>query len=402
MRSLEELTANPPPDEAITTGRPAPVVPPPHRRLDGTRLAVKDLVAVAGSPLRAGTLARAAAPVEPRDAAIVARLRAAGADVTGIVALHEIAFGTTGINDQVGFPPNPHDPTRIPGGSSSGSAVAVAEGVCDLAIGTDTGGSIRIPAALCGVVGFKPTFGRYPTDGVLALSTSLDHVGLLAPTVAAVATAHHALTGDLAAPPRRPGRLGVERTALAVADPPVAAAVDRALGVLRDAGWELVDVAWPGRERVQEVTTAIMFAEAAALHRTLLDHHADRLGDDVLARLRLGAQVSDEAYRAAVAEAAVLRAEVDAVLDEVDAVVSPTVPIVAPAIDRVRAEPTVPAVLVSNTRIANVTGLPAVSVPVSTPDSDDTLPVGLQVLAATDVDALAVASTVEHLAASHP
>jgi len=397
VRSLEELSINPPPDEAVTAGSPAPLFPARAGRLDGVRLAVKDLVAVAGSPLRAGTRARADAPPEPRDAAIVARLRAAGAEVSGIVGLHEIAFGVSGINDQVGFPPNPHDPTRIPGGSSSGSAVAVADGSCDLAIGTDTGGSIRIPAALCGVVGFKPTYGRYPTDGVLALSTTLDHVGLLGPTVAAVTAGHHALTGDHSRS-ATPGRLGVDRTALAVADTPIAAAVDRVLAALSDAGWELVDVTWPGRERVQEATTAIMFAEAAALHRALWEDHPDELGADVLARLRLGADVTAEAHRAALTEAEALRSEVAVVLDGVDAVVGPTVPVLAPTIDAARAEPTLPAVLVSNTRLANVVGTPAASVPVPS----GTLPVGLQVLAATDSRTLAVAAAVEELATSEP
>jgi Asp-tRNA(Asn)/Glu-tRNA(Gln) amidotransferase A subunit family amidase len=396
VRSLDELALNPPPDRAVTTGTFD--VPPPRERLDGVRLAVKDLMAVAGRPLRAGSLTRAGAPPEPRDATVVAQLRAAGAELVDIVALHEIAFGTTGINDQVGFPPHPDDPTRIPGGSSSGSAVAVARGTADLAIGTDTGGSVRIPAALCGVVGFKPSYGCYSTDGVLTLSATLDHVGLMAPTVAGIARAHRALTGEAVPPTAGPGRLGVERTAVTVAEPAVAAAVERALAALRAAGWELVDVAWPARERVQEVTTTIMFAEAAAHHRTLLDHHADRLGADVRARLELGAGLTHHAYRNALGEAAALATEIDGVLDEVDAVVAPTVPVVAPTIAAVRADPTVPAVLVSNTRIANVVGRPAVSVPVP----GGGLPVGLQVLAASDVGALTVAAAVEHLARSSP
>ena len=394
MRSLDELAANPGPDEAVTAGQPAPAPPAPGARLDGVRLAVKDLVAVGGHPLRAGSLARAGAPDEPRDAAVVAVLRAAGATVSGIVDLHEIAFGTTGINDQVGFPPNPRDADRIPGGSSSGSAVAVAEGRADLAIGTDTGGSIRIPAALCGVVGFKPSYERYPTDGVLALSPTLDHVGFLAPTVEAIAAAHRALTGEAVTPLRRPGRLGVDRTALVVADHPVATAVDTALRALHDAGWELVDVTWPERARVQEVTTAIMFAEAAAVHRTLLESHADRLGADVLARLRSGAAIPSGDHRAAAADAVELHAEVSARLATVDAVVGPTLPVVAPTIDEARADAAWPARLVSNTRLANVTGLPAFSLPLATGRNGDGLPVGLQVLAATDARALAVATAI--------
>lgn len=396
MPSLDQLPANPGPDEPVATGRAVPAAP--VAGLDGLRVAVKDLVAVAGRPLGAGSRARAGAPAERRDAAVVARLRAAGAEIGPSVALHELAFGTTGINDQVGFPPNPHDPARIPGGSSSGSAVAVAEGSADLGIGTDTGGSVRIPAAFCGVVGFKPAFGSYPTDGVLALSSTLDHVGLLAADVATVARTHHALTGDPEASLAlaRPGRLAVERTALAVADAPVAAAVERVLRVLADAGWELVDVGWPGRERVQEVSTTVMFGEAAAHHRRLLEGRADRLGPDVLVRLRAGAAIADDAYRAALDEAVTLRGEVSALLAGFDAIVAPTVPVVAPTIESTRADATTPAVLVSNTRIANVTGHPAVSVPVPT----DGLPVGLQVLAGTDARALAVAAAVEAVARS--
>jgi len=392
--SLDELPENPGPDRAVATG--PVVVDPPGGRLDGVRLAVKNLVAVEGRPLRAGSKTRAGAPPEPRDAAVVAGLRAAGAVVGASVALHELAFGTTGVNDQVGFPTNPHDPARIPGGSSSGSAVAVATGAADLAIGTDTGGSVRIPAALCGVVGFKPTYGSYPTDGVLALSTTLDHVGLLGATVAAVAHGHRALTGDEIRGPATPGRLGIERSALAVADPPVAAAVGRALDTLRAAGWEVVEVDWPARDRVQEVTTTIMFAEAAAHHRALLDDHADQLGADVRARLEVGADITLDAYRSARAEAVAITTEVTAVVDELDAVVGPTVPILAPTVERARSEPTLPALLVSNTRIANVVGLPAISVPVPSA----ALPVGFHVLAATDAGALAVAAAVEHLARS--
>ena len=401
MRSLDELAANPGPDEAVTAAHPTPTQPAPATRLDGVRLAVKDLVAVAGHPLRAGSLARADAPAEPRDAAIVALLRAAGATVAGIVDLHEIAFGTTGINDQVGFPRNPHDAERIPGGSSSGSAVAVAEGRADLAIGTDTGGSIRIPAALCGVVGFKPSYARYPTDGVLALSPTLDHVGLLAPTVAGIVAAHRALTGEAPTPVRRPGRLGVDRTALVVADAPVAAAVDAALRTLHDAGWELVDVTWPERARIQEVTTAIMFAEAATVHRTLLETHGDKLGADVLARLRVGAAIPAADHRAAAADAVELHAEVTAQLATVDAVVGPTLPVVAPTVAEARADATWPARLVSNTRLANVTGVAALSLPLATNSDGATdghsrggLPVGLQVLAASDAQALAVATAI--------
>ena len=377
------------PTEAVTAGVPMPPLPAPGARLDGLRIAVKDLVAVAGEPLQAGTLARSDAPPEPRDAAVVAQLRAAGAMITGTVALHEIAFGTTGVNDQVGFPPNPHDPLRVPGGSSSGSAVAVAEGQADLAIGTDTGGSVRIPAALCGVVGFKPSYDRYPRDGVLALSPTLDHVGLLASSVDRIIDGHRALTGETVPESTATGRLGVHQESLAVADDVVTAAVRRALAALEAAGWELVDVSLPDRARVQEVTTAVMFFEAAAVHAALWSQHPDRIGPDVFARLRRGADIPESDYLAALDDAARLRVEVASLLDGVEAVVEPTVPIVAPTIVNARSDDTLPAVLVSNTRLGNVTRVPTLTLPITS----DGLPVGLQLMATTDAGVLGVGRT---------
>jgi aspartyl-tRNA(Asn)/glutamyl-tRNA(Gln) amidotransferase subunit A len=390
MATLTELRPNPRPNQAVTAGSPPPSCLPPAARLDGLFVAVKDLVAVAGRPLQAGTRARAEAPPEHRDAVVVAQLRTAGAIIGESVALHEIALGTTGINDQLGFSPNPRDPRRIPGGSSSGSAVAVAEGRCAIAIGTDTGGSIRIPAALCGVVGFKPSYDRYSRDGVLALAPTLDHVGWLAPTVEVVARVDHALTGESTTPVTSPGRLGVDRVGLELANPSVAAAIDRELARLHDAGWRLVDVRLPEPGRVHEATTPILFGEAATVHRVLLDRHADQLGADVLARLRHGAKVTDADYAAARAEALVLRAEVEAFLADVDAIVGPTVLITAPTIDEARRDDTLPAKLVSNTRLGNAVGLPTLSLPAPT----DGLPVGLQLMARDDAATLALGAAI--------
>jgi Asp-tRNA(Asn)/Glu-tRNA(Gln) amidotransferase A subunit family amidase len=167
----------------LATGRPA-------RPLEGSTLAVKDLVAVRGQRIGAGSASRAGAPPESEDAAIVAALRSSGAVVVGLAALHELAFGSTGVNEYEGTPRNPFGSGLIPGGSSSGSAVAVATGAASLAIGTDTGGSVRVPAALCGVVGFKPAFGEYSLGGVLPLAPSLDHAGLLGSSVEIVRRAH--------------------------------------------------------------------------------------------------------------------------------------------------------------------------------------------------------------------
>ena len=169
---------------------------PGHRPggcLEDFTVAVKDLVSVAGHRMTAGSSLRSEVPPEPADADVVFQLRSEGAVLIGTTALHEFAFGVTGINHHTGTPINPRAPSGIPGGSSSGSAVAVAQGAARVAIGTDTGGSVRIPAALCGVIGFKPRYGSYSLHGVYPLAVSLDHVGVIARTVGDVETVHAAL-----------------------------------------------------------------------------------------------------------------------------------------------------------------------------------------------------------------
>lgn len=367
----------------------------PAGPLEHTVVAVKDLIAVAGLPLGAGSRTRTDAPPEPRDATIVARLRAAGAVIAGTAALHELAFGVTGVNDETGYPAHPHDRSRVPGGSSSGSAVAIALGHADLALGTDTGGSVRIPAALCGVTGFKPSRGRYALDGILPLAPTLDHPGLLARHVNHVAAGHHALTGE-PVPPAGPAsglRLGVNRAALLAAHHTVATALDTALRTLSDAGCELVDIDWPDRSEVLDVSTTILFAEAAAVHRDLLTTAgADLLGTDVHDRLRTGASIDTSQHRDACAEAATIEDDVRATLTTVDAVLGPTVPVPAPTIDTIGTDQTLPRRLVANTRLANITGVPALTLPVPTPQSS--LPVGLQITGLADAHTLATATAI--------
>ena len=363
--------------------------------LAGTVLAVKDLVAVAGLPLRAGSRTRADAPPEPRDAAVVARLRAAGAAVAGTVALHELAFGVSGVNDEVGFPPHPLDPARVPGGSSSGSAVAVALGEADLAIGTDTGGSVRIPAALCGVIGFKPGRGSYPLDGVQPLSPTLDHVGLLARRLAVVVAAHRALTGEAVPGPPPRLRLGVDRAGLADAGGTIAGAVEAMLRRLAGSGVgvgvELVDADWPDRTEVLDASTTIMFREAADVHRDVLaGPRADLLGAAVRERLESGAAITAAAYDDARAAAGRIEAHVREVLTTVDAVVGPAVPITAPTIEAARSDPGLARRLVADTRLANLTGTPAITVPLH----HHPLPAGLQITGRTDGETLAIAALV--------
>ena len=212
---------------------------------DGPRLAVKDCIDVEGLPTTAGcqAVAEQARPAD-RDAPVVAAARRAGARIVGKTSLTELCWSASGINPWLGTPPNPLDARRIPGGSSSGSAVAVAAGEADVALGTDTGGSVRIPAACCGIAGLKTTWGRIPLDGVYPLATSMDTVGPLGADVAAVELGMRLIdpgfAGASAEPPTRVGRI---RTAPDVAvDPATDAAVDAALAAAGPAGLEVTDV----------------------------------------------------------------------------------------------------------------------------------------------------------------
>src|SRR3984957_10001386 len=207
---------------------------------DGIRLAVKDLIDVAGVPTTAGSRALANAAAAERDAPCLAGARAASAQVVGKTNLDELAFGASGINEHFGTPVNPLDPTRVPGGSSSGSAVAVAIGEADVAYGSDTGGSIRIPAACCGVAGLKTTWGRIALEGVWPLAPSFDTVGPLARDVAGLVTGMELL---------EPGFAVAETTGVTIGrlrppvDPLIDAAVDR---VLFDAEWPVLELVAPG------------------------------------------------------------------------------------------------------------------------------------------------------------
>ncbi|MDY7103626.1 MAG: amidase [Actinomycetota bacterium] len=371
--------------------------------LAGSRLAVKDLISVGGRPMRCGSRTRFDAPPSPADAPAVDRLRAAGAVVVGATKLHELAFGVTGLNPIDGTPAHPVDPGRVPGGSSSGSAVAVAIGEADVALGTDTGGSVRAPASLCGVVGHKPARGAVSLEGVQALSPTLDHVGWFTPDVAGARAVAMALSvptsDDHDGPPPNGMRLGVASDVLAAATEPVAASVRAALDRLADDGVELIEVPWPAGEEVWAATTAIMFAEAARVHRRTLAERAALLGPDVRARLVQGSALDLGTYLDARALRVELRRRCLATLAVVDAVLTPATPIVAPTLAEA-ADPAVAAVIIANTRLANATGLPALSLPIPAAVREGDLPVGLQLEAATDGTLLTAAARAEHLLAT--
>jgi aspartyl-tRNA(Asn)/glutamyl-tRNA(Gln) amidotransferase subunit A len=322
--------------------------------LDGVPVAWKDLIDVAGVPTTAAsTLRREALPARA-DAPVVARLAAAGMVCVGKTNLTELAYSGLGLNPHFGTPPNPHDPTRIPGGSSSGSAVAVASGVVPCAIGTDTSGSIRVPAAFCGLVGFKPTAARVDRTAVLPLAPTLDSVGPLTTSVAdaivldallrgaspgAVAAVARGLaapagTDALAAPP--PLRLVVPDGDLAGdVEPDVAAAFAAALDALAAAGAAIERrplAAVEAARSLQDEHGSLVMHEAWRVHRALLDSpDAGRLDRRVLRRLRDGRALPPDGYEVLLRERPRLQAQLAAELDGALAV-WPAVPHAAPAL----------------------------------------------------------------------
>jgi Asp-tRNA(Asn)/Glu-tRNA(Gln) amidotransferase A subunit family amidase len=349
--------------------------------LSGQPVAVKDIIAVAGLPTRCGSPATSDTPAAA-DAALVGRLRAAGAEVFATAQCLEFAAGFA--HPQIGDTRNPRDPARTSGGSSGGSAALVAAGVCDLAIGTDTGGSIRIPAAYCGVVGFKPTYGLVPVDGVFPLSPSLDHAGTLTATADGGIALLQAIAGPLPAPPAiGVPVLGVLSAQLAdpSVTPEVRAALETALGRLAAAGWQLREVRPPWlaeAKRWEEALTVIVAREAVTSHA---GRDTSQYAEGTRALLAFGATVTPERYARARAAQAELSAAVDETLAGVDALAGPTVGYCAPeqdppfgaGEDNAEGRFTGP---------YNLTGHPAVSVPV--PVSG--LPVGLQLAGRRDGD----------------
>jgi aspartyl-tRNA(Asn)/glutamyl-tRNA(Gln) amidotransferase subunit A len=311
--------------------------------VDGLPVSLKDLYDVAGDVTRAGSKLLAGAPPARQDAAAVARLRAAGAVFIGRTNMVEFAFGTTGLNPHYGTPKNPWDRRtgRVPGGSSSGAAVAQADGMCVMALGSDTRGSIRQPAALCGVVGWKPTQRRVPLDGAFPLSYVLDTVGPLANTVACCAAYDAVLAGEAPAPlaalPVKGLRLLLPRSSLLDdLDPEVGRAFDAALKKLSAAGAVITEMPVPAFDRQGEYFKNGGFAgaEAYAIHR----RWQDRLGEydpRIAKRVLFGKEIA----AADLVDLTRLRAEymreVGALAAPYDAMLMPTTPTIAPSIAEV-------------------------------------------------------------------
>lgn len=290
------------PHNAIVRLVPVAERAPRAGALNGVPVAVKDLIDVAGVPTRCGSAVLAQAAPAREDAAVVARLRAAGAVVVAKTHTHEFGYGPTGDVAVEGPCRNPHDPQRITGGSSSGSAAAVAAGLVPLAVGTDTGGSARIPAALCGVVGLKPALGALPTTGVFPLSETLDHIGLLGTDVGTVAAALSALSGCWIDPSAPITGTVVGRPTdpyWRVHDPEIAAAVDRAADALSAAGAVLREVRLPGIDELAATYRVIVGVEAYTIHRRWLAQRPEDYQPATSARLQAAAGYTPADYLSA-------------------------------------------------------------------------------------------------------
>jgi amidase len=350
------------------------------------RVAIKDCIDIAGHPTRQGSAIFADSPPATAHAQLVDHLLASGAwRIVGKAAMHELAFGVTGVNPWGGTPLNPQWPERIVGGSSSGSAAAVASGAADMAIGTDTGGSVRLPAACCGIVGFKPAYGLISRQGVHPQDSSLDCVGVFARDVAVVTRAMEALVPGFGA--KGAPRLGRLVRLSPPVDPSVAQAFDRALSSLSLA---IEEGSLPDLEAAFDASLIIMGAE----NWFALGIHADHpgMGEDVRARLKTGARHGVDAVAAAQAVDVQLTRDIDALLAEADALVLPTLPIVPPTLAEAQdARAVVP--LTRLVRPFNLSGHPAITLPIRTAQG---LPAGVQLVGrrGADADLLALADDI--------
>ena len=354
--------------------------------LHGVPISVKDLFDIKGTPTTAASRVREG-HVATTDAHAIAHLRQAGAVFIGKTNLHEFAFGTTNEDSAFGPVLNPHDVTRSPGGSSGGSAVSVVTGMALGTLGTDTGGSIRIPAAACGIVGLKPTYGEISAEGVVPLSRTLDHVGPLAQTVTGAWHIYRALAGRPASRPLAPVpvnglQLAVPRRYFCdVLDDEVRGTFEAALDALRRAGARIVDVDIAHASVISPVYLPISFGDAAAYHAATLETMPERYTTPVRQRLEIARYVLAEDYVRALDGREALRREVDAALLGHDALVLPTLPIPAPPIGATSmqvgaSQQPVRAMMLRLTQLFNLTGHPAVSLPCGATRAG--LPVGLQ------------------------
>jgi aspartyl-tRNA(Asn)/glutamyl-tRNA(Gln) amidotransferase subunit A len=338
---------------------------------EGTPVVVKDLVDVRGTVTTAGGIIRDEPPAT-RDAPVIERMRAHGCVVVAKSNLHEWAFGVTNENPHYGSVQSPRAPGRVAGGSSGGSAAAVALGTCAWAVGSDTGGSIRVPAAYCGVVGLKPTVGTVDVEQVWPLARTLDTLGPLAPDVRTAASALEAMSDLRDLLPREPRPLSSLRIG---APHDWGDDLDEAVG----AGWRRVAanlprVTFPDRATLLRTGLTILNVEASSLHRHWVEEHPGKYGGDVLELLRTGLEIPRATYVAALLEQSRLRLELERALEGWDAVLAPATRVVPPRLG----EPYERSDVTCYTRPFNTTGHPVIVLPA--PAEDDGLPVGIQVV----------------------
>jgi aspartyl-tRNA(Asn)/glutamyl-tRNA(Gln) amidotransferase subunit A len=369
----------------------APISP-----LAGIPVSVKDLLDVAGEVTKAGSRALADRPAATADAPVTHRLRAAGAIIVGRTNMTEFAFSGIGINPHYGTPKSPWDRAtgRIPGGSSSGAAVSVADGMAAVAIGTDTGGSCRIPAALCGIVGWKPTARRVPTAGAVALSTTLDSIGPLGASVACCALVDAIIAGEApevpTALPLAGLRLGLPRNVVLDAlDAHVAPAFEAAVKRLRDAGAVVTEFTMPEFEEIVRSGAQGGFAaaEAWAIHRALIAERGDQFDHRVRARILRGQAISAADYVDLVALRRDIIARADRRTAHFDALVMPTTPRVPPPIADLERDDAVFSdanlAMLRNTALFNFLDRCSISLPCNRPGE---APVGLMLVGETMAD----------------
>lgn len=362
--------------------------------LHGIPVAIKDLIDVEGVATGYGT--RAQPPqIASADAELVRRLRTAGAIILGKTNLLEYAYGIA--HPDIGQTNNPHDPFRTSGGSSGGSAAAVAAGIVPIAIGTDTGGSIRIPAAYCGIVGLKPSFGLVPLAGVFPLSWSLDHAGPLTRSVEDAAIALACLAGTSTSLERTDLagiRIGIIRHhsgSCEISDG-VRHCMKQALAALEENGALLVEIDIPALAKVNRELVAILHPEASVIHVELLAGNPAGYAPQTRAQIEAGFKTLAADYLLAMRYRAAIRTSIEATFRSVDVLMSPSVPFVAPVRDPQIEDGKDGEMLSSG--FANVSGHPALSLPAG---MSDHLPVGLQLTGALGQDAalLSIAQAIE-------